>query len=165
MNWKSLWFMVSVACCMSACSALKSQEKVDATSQTLPQAASESLVKDGGDQVAALSDPLAQRSIYFAFDSSLIRATDQLMIDHHATYLKTQPQVHIKLQGNTDARGSREYNLALGQRRAESVRQALILLGVNPEQLEAISFGMEQLRKLGTTEADHAENRRVDIVY
>ncbi|QQS16514.1 MAG: OmpA family protein [Neisseriales bacterium] len=165
MNRKLLWIMLSITCCLSACSTLKEQAKNEKISQIPQQVASESFVTSEVNDVTPANDPLAQRSVYFEFDSSVIRAADQLIIDHHATYLKKQSQVHLKLEGNTDSRGSREYNLALGQRRAESVRQALILLGVNPEQLEAISFGMEKLRKLGTTEADHAENRRVDMDY
>jgi len=71
----------------------------------------------------------------------------------------------VLVQGNTDVRGSREYNLALGQRRAESVKQSLEVLGVKPEQVEAVSLGMEKPRATGSSEADHAQNRRADFIY
>jgi peptidoglycan-associated lipoprotein len=83
----------------------------------------------------------------------------------HATYLQAHSDHKIVVQGNTDARGSREYNLALGQRRAESVKKAMEVLGVSDKQLEAVSFGKEKPLATGSTEADYSQNRRDDIVY
>ncbi|MFO0004292.1 MAG: OmpA family protein [bacterium] len=83
----------------------------------------------------------------------------------HARFLLDNPRLRVTIQGNTDERGSREYNLALGQRRADSVRQAMSVLGVTDKQMEPVSFGEERPRRPGNTEADYAENRRADIVY
>ena len=86
-------------------------------------------------------------------------------LEAHAAYLKAAPQHKVVIQGNTDARGSREYNLGLGQRRAESVKRSLAVLGAKESQLEAVSFGKEKPKASGNTEADYAQNRRADIVY
>lgn len=108
---------------------------------------------------------LSKRSVYFDFDRFNIKDEYRPMIEAHAGYLVSMRDKHVVLQGNTDERGSREYNLALGQKRAEAVLKALAVLGVNKSQMEAISFGEEKPRAKGTTEADYAENRRTDIVY
>ncbi len=124
---------------------------------------------DAGDQAQdPLNDPqgiLAKRSIYFAFDSFVVEDEYRPIIEAHARYLTTNRNRRIVIQGNTDERGSREYNLALGQKRAEAVRRALAVLGVSDQQMEAVSFGEERPRALGNDEASHAENRRADIVY
>jgi peptidoglycan-associated lipoprotein len=86
-------------------------------------------------------------------------------ISKHTSYLVANPQQTILIEGNTDARGSTEYNLALGQRRADSVRRIMTLTGARDAQIEVISFGKEKPKALGDTEADYAENRRADIVY
>lgn len=111
------------------------------------------------------ASPLSKRSIYFEFDSDLIKDDYQTVIEAHAAYLIAHKDAKVTLQGNTDARGSREYNLALGQRRAEAVRKALSVLGVSGAQIEAVSFGEEKPRAVGDTEQAYAENRRVDLVY
>jgi peptidoglycan-associated lipoprotein len=87
------------------------------------------------------------------------------LIDAHARFLKANPQRRIALEGHTDERGGREYNLALGQRRAEAVRRALALLGVADNQMEAVSFGKEKPAVVGADEAAWAQNRRVEIAY
>jgi peptidoglycan-associated lipoprotein len=87
------------------------------------------------------------------------------VIEAHAAYLAKKSDSRIVIQGNADERGSREYNLALGQKRAESVRKAFAILGVKEAQIEAVSFGEEKPRRVGATEEDYAENRRADIVY
>lgn len=163
MNWKSSLLIGMITLLLVACSSLKGSN-LDNSKST----ASGSMVAPESNTITENTtafDEFKKRSIYFDFDSAIIRTADQLIVSDYANYLKSQPQIKTRLQGNTDLRGSREYNLALGQRRAESVKQALILLGINPDQLEAVSFGMEQLRALGNTEADHAQNRRVDIAY
>ncbi len=109
--------------------------------------------------------PNVARSVYFAFNKYNIENKYRPVIEGNAQYLSAHPAAHVQLQGNTDARGSREYNLALGQKRANSVMNALELLGVKPAQMEAISFGKERPKALGHTSADYAENRRTDIVY
>ncbi|MFN4236412.1 MAG: OmpA family protein [Vogesella sp.] len=104
------------------------------------------------------------KSVFFDFDQSAIKDEYKGVVEAHAAYLGKY-KGNVLVQGNTDVRGSREYNLALGQRRAESVKQALEVLGVKPQQVEAVSLGMEKPRATGSSEADHAQNRRADFVY
>lgn len=111
------------------------------------------------------SNPLSRRSIYFDFDSFSIRDEFRPVVEAHARFLVSNKARRIVVQGNTDERGSREYNLALGQKRAEAVRRALTALGVADAQIEAISFGEEKPKAIGTDETAMAENRRADIVY
>jgi peptidoglycan-associated lipoprotein len=111
------------------------------------------------------NSPLAKRSIYFDFDSYSVKDDYQQLLGQHAQYLKSHPQRHVLIQGNTDERGTSEYNLALGQKRAESVRKALSLLGVPDSQMEAVSLGKEKPQADGHDEAAWAQNRRADLVY
>ena len=106
-----------------------------------------------------------QRSVYFDFDSYTVSDQYRNLVEEHAHYLAAHPQQHVKIEGNTDERGGAEYNLALGQRRAEAVAKMMTLLGVNNNQIETISFGKEKPKALGHTEADWAQNRRADIDY
>ncbi len=120
------------------------------------------------DQKDPLDDPaspLAKRSIYFDFDSFVIRDEFRGTVEAHARYLLGNNSRRVMIQGNTDERGSREYNLALGQKRAEAVRRAMSALGVPESQMEAVSFGEERPRAMGTDESAFAENRRADLVY
>ncbi|HYE70869.1 MAG TPA: peptidoglycan-associated lipoprotein Pal [Ramlibacter sp.] len=105
------------------------------------------------------------RMIYFDYDSYVIKADSQQLIEAHARFLRANPQRRVSLEGHTDERGGREYNLALGQRRSEAVRRALGLLGVNDNQMEAVSFGKEKPAVMGSDEAAWAQNRRVEIAY
>jgi peptidoglycan-associated lipoprotein len=105
------------------------------------------------------------RLVYFDYDSYVIKPEFQSLIEAHARFLKANANRHVALEGHTDERGGREYNLALGQRRAEAVRRALTLLGVADSQLEAVSFGKEKPAAQGTGEDVWAKNRRVEIVY
>lgn len=111
------------------------------------------------------NNPLSRRSIFFDFDSFTIRDEFRPLIELHARYLLTNRDRKVIIQGNTDERGSREYNLALGQKRSEAVRRALLALGVTETQLEAVSLGEEKPRATGTDEAAYAENRRADLAY
>jgi peptidoglycan-associated lipoprotein len=111
------------------------------------------------------NSPLSRRSIYFDFDSFSIRDEFRGTVEAHARYLIANKGRKVVIQGNTDERGSREYNLALGQKRAEAVRQALAALGVADGQIEAVSFGEEKPRATGTDEGAFAENRRADLAY
>jgi peptidoglycan-associated lipoprotein len=115
-----------------------------------------------------LNDPkgiLAKRSIYFDYDSYIVKDEFKPVVEAHAKYLGTNKGRKIVIQGNTDERGGREYNLALGQKRAEAVRKSLSLLGVPESQMEAVSLGKEKPKATGSDEAAWAENRRSDIVY
>ena len=115
-----------------------------------------------------LSEPgsaLAQRSIYYEYNRYDINDEYVPLIEAHANFLLLNPDLRITIQGNCDDRGSREYNLALGQRRAEGVKRALSLLGVSDEQMEAVSLGAEKPVAFGQDEDSWAENRRSDILY
>ena len=103
--------------------------------------------------------------VFFDFDSFVIRADARPVIASHAQFLQANKQRKANLEGHTDDRGGREYNLALGQKRADAVRQALSLLGVPESQLEAVSFGKEKPLATGGSDADQAQNRRVEIRY
>jgi peptidoglycan-associated lipoprotein len=103
--------------------------------------------------------------VYFDFDSYVIRTEAQPIIEAHARYLRSDAKRHANLEGHTDEQGGREYNLALGQKRAEAVRKALNLLGVPDNQLEAVSFGKEKPAVAGATEDAYAKNRRVEFNY
>lgn len=108
---------------------------------------------------------LSKRSIYFAYDSFMVEPEFQPVVEAHVRYLMAHPDARVILQGNTDDRGSREYNIALGARRAEAVKQVMVVLGVPAGQIETVSFGKEKPKAHGDDEASRAENRRVDIVY
>lgn len=105
------------------------------------------------------------RVVYFDYDSFAIKPEFAAMLEAHARHLKADSRRRVALEGHTDERGGREYNLALGQKRAEAVRRALGLLGVNDAQLEAVSFGKEKPAEAGSDEAAYAKNRRVEITY
>ena len=107
--------------------------------------------------------PVVFNSVFFDFDSATIRNDAQGTILDNGTNLQRGSASKIRLEGNCDERGSREYNLALGDRRAQSVRRRLVMLGVDQSRLEAISYGKEKPRALGHDEAAWAENRRVDF--
>lgn len=105
------------------------------------------------------------RVIYFDFDSYVVKPEFQGAIEAHAKYLTANKARHMAIEGHTDSVGGREYNLALGQKRAEAVRRALGLLGVSDAQVEAVSFGKEKPAANGTDEASAAQNRRAEIAY
>ncbi len=106
-----------------------------------------------------------QRSVYFDYDSYTVTEQYRGVVENHARYLTGNTQQRVTIEGNTDARGGAEYNLALGQRRADAVRRTLTLLGVGDAQIETISLGKEKPKAMGNSEADYAENRRADFVY
>ena len=105
------------------------------------------------------------RIVYFDYDSFVIKPEFQALIESHARFLKATNGRKIVVEGHTDERGGREYNLALGQKRSEAVRRALGLLGVTDSQVEAVSFGKEKPAAAGSTEAALAQNRRAEIAY
>lgn len=107
--------------------------------------------------------PDLKRSVYYEFDRYDVKPEYRALVERHARWLATNPKARLTIEGNTDERGSREYNVALGQRRAESVTSMLVLLGAKPEQIEAVSFGKEKPRATGEGETAWAENRRSDF--
>ena len=108
---------------------------------------------------------LANRIIYFDFDRADIRADSQSVVAAHAAYLSKNPSQKVRLEGHADERGSREYNIGLGERRGQAVRRALLLQGVAELQISTVSYGEERPAEAGSTEQAYAANRRVEIVY
>jgi len=142
-----------------------------ATTPAAPPAATPAPVKQveaPSAPIDPLNDPksvLAKRSVYFEFDRSSINDADIPVVEAHGRYLVDHATRAVRIEGNCDERGGREYNLALGQRRAEAVRERLKMLGVSAGRVETVSLGKEKPRNTGHNEAAWAENRRADIVY
>lgn len=111
------------------------------------------------------ASPLSKRTVYFEFDSSTVRSEDIPTLEAHAGYLARNPNATVRLEGHTDERGSREYNLALGERRALSIRQFLMLQGASMNQIQVTSFGEERPAVDGSDEYAWSQNRRVEIIY
>lgn len=120
-----------------------------------------------GADTQQLGEPPASvsRIIYFAYDSYLVQPEFAATLEAHAKFLKQDPKRRVILQGHTDERGGREYNLALGQKRAEAVRRSLNVLGVDDAQQEAVSYGEEKPAVTGSDESAFAKNRRVELSY
>ena len=107
----------------------------------------------------------ADRIVYFSYDSTNIVPESRTIIENNARSLAKNPQMITQLEGHTDERGSREYNIALGERRANAVRQTMIAMGVSPQQIRVVSFGEERPAAAGHDERSYALNRRVEIIY
>jgi peptidoglycan-associated lipoprotein len=132
----------------------------------LPSAGvSEKTLTDPASQLKDPASPVSKRSIYYDFDMYNIRDEFQSLVEAHGKFLLQNKDLKVRVEGNCDERGSREYNLALGQRRADAVKRALTLLGVPAKQVETVSFGAEKPKAPGHDEEAWAENRRSDIVY
>lgn len=119
-------------------------------------------------EVDPLNDPsniLAKRSVYFPFDVSAVQAADKPVVEAHAKYLSEHPDRKVRVEGNCDERGSKEYNLGLGQRRADSVKQMLMLGGAKASQIETVSYGEEKPVCTDHKESCWMQNRRSDIKY
>ncbi|MHA7879179.1 MAG: peptidoglycan-associated lipoprotein Pal [Saccharospirillum sp.] len=110
-------------------------------------------------------DLLDQTMVYFDFDQYNVRTEFRTVLNAHAMNLIANPNMTVVLEGHADERGTREYNLALGERRSKAVADYLMLRGVSEAQIDTVSYGEERPLALGSTEADYAENRRVEIVY
>jgi peptidoglycan-associated lipoprotein len=136
--------------------------------KALPPAASEGARTDGGMAAPKALESIGapgQRSGYFEFDKYDIRTDFKTLVADHGKFTVGKKDAKMLIQGNADERGSREYNLALGQRRADAVKRALLLQGVKEEQVESVSLGEEKPKATGHDEASWAENRRADILY
>jgi peptidoglycan-associated lipoprotein len=119
-------------------------------------------------QVDPLNDPnsiLAKRSVYYPLDVAVVQADDNAIVEAHAKYLSEHPDKKVRLEGNCDERGSDEYNLALGQRRADGVKKLLLAGGVKESQISTISYGEEKPKATGHDEASWLQNRRTDLNY
>jgi peptidoglycan-associated lipoprotein len=124
--------------------------------------------KPGASGMSPLRDPaniLSKRSIYYDFDKFDVKDEYRPLVEAHAKYLRDNPGAKMLVQGNTDERGSREYNVALGQRRADGVKRMLLLLGAKDAQIESVSLGEEKPKAEGATEEAWAQNRRSDMLY
>jgi peptidoglycan-associated lipoprotein len=136
--------------------------------QTKPIARVDVTTKPGAIGPAALKDPaspLSKRSIYYALDQFDIRDEYRSLVEAHARYLRENPSARMLIQGNTDERGSREYNVGLGQRRSDGVKKMLVLLGARDSQIESVSLGEEKPQDDGHSEDAWSKNRRSDILY
>ena len=152
------------------------EDKSGEAAATTPGGASTSGTTQGGVSgtqsgtggVNPLRDPnniLSKRSVYFEFDSFTVADQYKPIVEAHARYLAANRGARVTLQGHADERGSREYNIALGQKRADAVKRMMTVMGVQESMVETVSFGKEKPRNMGHDEAAWAENRRVDIVY
>lgn len=120
---------------------------------------------DIGSDAQKAAIPVGARIVYFDHDSFLIKPEFQSIIETHAAFIKKNKALRVAIEGHTDETGGREYNLALGQKRAEAVRSAMGLLGVPDSQIEAVSFGKEKPAVLGSDEGAMSQNRRAEITY
>lgn len=109
--------------------------------------------------------PLANRIVYFDFDSAKISDESLALLEVHGNFVASNGDVSLRLEGHTDERGSREYNISLGDRRTQSVRRVFLLLGASSDQLDTVSYGEEQPAQLGHEEAAWSKNRRVELIY
>ncbi|MDM5177132.1 peptidoglycan-associated lipoprotein Pal [Massilia sp. DJPM01] len=160
---------------LSACSSPVTLHDTPVTDRPLASAAPVARPANGRDVLpvqAGSVDPLtdtggalAKRSVYFDYDSYTVRNDGHRVVESHASFLNKNKSRKIIIQGNTDERGGTEYNLALGQKRAEAVRKSLAVLGVAESQMEAVSLGEVKPQATGSNETAWARNRRADIVY
>jgi len=163
--------LLSTVCLLVACSSTGNAPATPTTPQPAPDPVRPVAVVPGGlsaADLAALRDPanpLSKRSVYFDLDSSLIKQEYHGVVEAHGKFLAKKPGVKIVVRGNTDERGSREYNVALGQRRADATKQALNAYGATAEQIETVSLGSEQPLANGHNDEAWAKNRRADIAY
>ncbi len=170
---KKLLSVVFLASVLAACSYSPVREVSGAPVESRAGSGTDVKTVVAGDLDASglpreLTDPksqLAQRSIYFDLDRYEVKSDYQGLVAAHAKFLTANPGFRVLIQGNTDERGSREYNLSLGQKRADAVKRALVLLGVQDNQVESVSLGEEKPKNPGQDEAAYAENRRADILY
>lgn len=166
--------LLSLSVLMTACTStpVATEEPAPAAAATTVAPVSTEPTAKAAPAVEALpahldpNSPIYQkRSVYFDFDVFTIKPQYNDLLQQHAAYLKAHPELQVRLEGNADERGGREYNLSLGQKRSEAVKRALTTMGAAASQQEAVSFGEEKPKATGHDEASWAENRRVDIVY
>lgn len=163
---------ISLIVLLSACASQTTQPEVDdLTAGADAGAGGSDLMGSGSGRpsyFSQLQDPnsiLSKRSVYYDYDSYTVNSEYRELVLSHARFLRDNASASVILQGNTDDRGSREYNLALGQRRADSVRNMMTLAGARDEQIESVSLGEEKPRALGHGESAWSQNRRTDILY
>ncbi len=173
-NWTSRLVGLAVVMTLAACSSgvkldevpVKDLNSASATQGTAGTGADANGVAAVEVPGSNLQQPDAMaRTVYFDYDSFEVRAEYTTTLEANARYLKANPNRRLALEGHTDERGGREYNLALGQKRAEAVRRSMSLLGVGEAQMEPVSFGEEKPAAFGFDEESFAKNRRVELTY
>ena len=181
---RAIWIASLLTAALAACSSTPTQDeqspasveergrgtKPSAQPQPVkqPPVAAVDLTAGKRPAVSPLTDPasiLSKRSIYYDFDKYDIKDEYKQLVEAHARYLRDNPGAKMLIQGNTDERGSREYNIGLGQRRSEGVKSMLLLLGAKEAQIESVSLGEEKPRAEGHDESAWSQNRRSDILY
>ena len=172
---RSLWILALTAALAACSSGVKLSEVPVEDKNATPAAAAVTSSADtaqssvaavvGGKAGAQGVAPAGVNVVYFDYDSFTLKPEARAVLERNAAHLQSNKQFKVQLEGHTDDRGGREYNLALGQKRAETVRRALTLLGVSDAQVEAVSFGKEKPAATGADDAAYAKNRRVEIKY
>ena len=174
---RNFLFAAFIAVVLAGCQSTPTQESApvedkSATATTPGGASTGGTSSTGVSGTSGTSNPLrdpsnilSKRSVYFDFDSYVVRDEFKPLVEAHGRYLQSNRNARMTIQGNADERGSHEYNLALGQRRADSVKRMMTLLGATDTQIETVSFGKEKPRNAGHDEVAWAENRRDDMVY
>ena len=166
---KKLVISIVLVNLLAACASQKPKETTGATAPAPSTVASVAAPATSSQTaVDALNDPksiLAGRSVFYPFDVSVVQDADKPLVQAHAKYLSENAARNVKLEGNCDERGSNEYNLGLGQRRADGVQKMLVLGGAKAAQLNSVSYGEEKPRASGHEEASWSQNRRTDLNY
>jgi peptidoglycan-associated lipoprotein len=158
-------FLISL---LAACASEKPKQVINTSESQQPTPTASASKSAASPAINPLDDPnsiLAKRSTYYPFNVSIVQAADIPLVQAHAAYLKDHPEQKVRLEGNCDERGSAEYNLALGQRRADGVKKLLIAGGANADQITSVSYGKEKPRLTCHAEKCWKENRRTDLVY
>jgi peptidoglycan-associated lipoprotein len=172
---KKIFLSLAIASLVAACGSQEVKKDVpvaDRTTTTAPTTAPSTATTTPTTQPAIAANPLtdpknilSKRSVYFDFDSNVVKDEYRSLVQAHAKYMVDKKDARARIEGNCDERGSREYNLALGQRRAEAVKKVMTVLGVADGRIETVSFGEEKPAAPGHDEASWAQNRRGDIKY
>jgi peptidoglycan-associated lipoprotein len=167
---KKLFISIVLLNLLVACASEKTQEPEAAAPAPAPavEAPAPAPAPEPVVEVDPLNDPasiLANRSAFFPFDVSAVQDADKPMLEAHGKYLSEHPDRKVRVEGNCDERGSKEYNLGLGERRADSVKKMLMLSGAKASQIETVSYGEEKPRCTDHNEACWKQNRRSDIKY
>jgi peptidoglycan-associated lipoprotein len=168
--------LMAVSLSLGACASKKPKPAASGTPSEASANANAGGAADGAAALAGAANPddeaqgpqgglLATRVVYFDFDSSQITGAGTDVVATHAKYLAAHSGTRVRLEGHTDERGSREYNIGLGERRAQAVRRALLLQGATDAQISTVSYGEERPAVSGHDEAAWSKNRRVEIVY
>lgn len=170
MNRYALMTLMLMAVALAGCGSNPPKQTQAQTETTTPSGASETSQASGpatveSDPLKDPNSPLAKRSVYYPLDVAVVQQEDRPLVAEHAKYLASHPGAKVRLEGNCDERGSNEYNLALGQRRANGVKKLLIAGGASSDQITAVSNGEEKPKEACHAEKCWKENRRTDLIY